>query len=399
VRIQPFSIATFSFFALVGPLQAQTFQAGNLSGDLVGKTALEWNTNPTYSSRNQLNDVFWITSLDVDSKWEFTKDNSLSFDLGAEYRDAFAHDELDSSNLHFSVFPNTRLEFLVRLSERVYLQVYDELNFYSDPTETTGVDPEGNVITDALFYERVHNTAGAFLQWELSDFDTLTAGAVRTDINSFTAAYANTELTAHTFSLNWQHLWNKRWSTQLVLSRYLNDYWEDLQNDSDGYGVSLVTTWKPSDYLTLVGDVGYQWRNFDRNGINGDRSDLSGMSWGLEAEHSVNEVFSYSLGYRDSVELGMISNYERTHSIRWATTYTGFNRSTITGRVGYEWSDDSGGFLAEEAERLDAQLSMEYQLGPSLDLNLRYGYLRKWSNRLDREYEQQIVRAELSYTF
>lgn len=377
----------------------QTFQAGRYSASLEATTGLEWNSNPTFSATSQLPDLFWTAGVSLKSKWELTKENNISFTLGADYRDAFEHNELDSRKLKYTFFPNTNFEALVRFSEVLYLHLNYEITYLTSPVDAVGVDANGNLTTEAIFYERISSNGSASLQWDLSDFDTLTFTLSRHDLDTFTRAFANTELTTHAVSANWQHLWNKGWTTQLVASQSWNDYWQDLQNDSDGQSYSLITTWKATDFLTLVGDVGYYTTKFDSNGTNGDRSDLGGVYWGIEAEHSVSETLSYSLGYRHTTSLGAVSNYKDLHTVMWAGTYSGFNRSTVTGRLGHEWVEDSGGRFAETARRFSGQLEWQFQLGPQLDLTSFYRYTRKTSDRANRGYEQHMAVTQLTYTF
>lgn len=385
--------------AAAASVSGQTVQWGPYSGSLSVGTGLEWNSNPTYSSRNQLADTFWTTSATWSSKYEFTKDSSLNFDIGTDYRDAFNHNELDYSNLSVSLRPNLKLEGLVRVTERLYINLQEQLEFRVDPVDSVGVDSQGNVVSEAIFFERSQNTASAMLQWDATTFDTFTVGLTRLDTNSFTDAYANSEVTSYILSTGWNHQWNKRWSTSVGASRDWNDYWNNIQNDSTGYGLNVGAVWTASDTLTVTGGFGWNWRNFDATGTNGDSSDLSGSSWRVEFEHSPTEVISYSFGYSQSQNLGRLANTQEVRALRWAGNYTGFNRFTITGRAGYEWLDDSGGFLADQAERFYVSTGAKMQIGPDLTAQFDVGYVRKWAEREGRDYEQFHTGVSLTYTF
>jgi outer membrane protein assembly factor BamA len=65
----------------------------------------------------------------------------------------------------------------------------------------------------------------------------------------------------------------------------------------------------------------------------------------------------------------------------------------------YEDADDSGGFINEHLHRYGGALTVGYQLTPHETLGLRYQYTQKDSDVALRDYKQNRVSIDGTYSF
>ena len=67
--------------------------------------------------------------------------------------------------------------------------------------------------------------------------------------------------------------------------------------------------------------------------------------------------------------------------------------------VFYEDADDSGGFIDEHLHRYGGAISIGYQLTPHVTLGLRYQFTEKDSNVPFRDYTQNRISFDGTYSF
>ena len=65
----------------------------------------------------------------------------------------------------------------------------------------------------------------------------------------------------------------------------------------------------------------------------------------------------------------------------------------------YEDADDSGGFIDEHLHRFGGALTVGYQLTPHVTLGARYQYTTKDSDIIFRDYDQNRVSVDGTYSF
>ena len=99
----------------------------------------------------------------------------------------------------------------------------------------------------------------------------------------------------------------------------------------------------------------------------------------------------------------MNSNYIQLNYVRHTATWNILNKTLLTTELFYEDGEESGGFLnggnGEEIRRYGGALSIGYQLTRHVTLGGRYQYTQKDSNVPFRDYRQNRVSIDGTYSF
>ena len=150
---------------------------------------------------------------------------------------------------------------------------------------------------------------------------------------------------------------------------------------------------------------GYQWIDFDRNAVDffgvlvPDQKDADDFYANILIGHRLNAVFSHSLSAGHENQLGINSNYITLNYVRYTTTWNLIRRTLLSTEFFFEDADESGGFIDEHFHRLGGAITLGYQLTPHVTLGLRYQGTSKDSDVQLRDYTQNRVSLDGTYSF
>ena len=134
-----------------------------------------------------------------------------------------------------------------------------------------------------------------------------------------------------------------------------------------------------------------------------DSGDLDDYYANIGISHRINAAFTHRLTAGHESQLGVNSNYIQLNYVRHTATWNIINRTLLTTELFYEDAQESGGLLnqgrGEEAHRYGGALSLGYQLTRHVTLGARYQYTQKDSNVPFRDYEQNRVAIDGTYSF
>jgi opacity protein-like surface antigen len=170
-----------------------------------------------------------------------------------------------------------------------------------------------------------------------------------------------------------------------------------------------------TSYLKLRIAGGYQNIDFDNIGVVNDPNDVDDYYANALLSHRVNSVLTHSLSVGHENQLGVNSNYVTLNYVRHTANWNILYHTLLSTELFYEDADTSngsgplfvpgtGGFLfnpfaAEEITRYGGALSLGYQLTQNVTLGFRYQYTHKDSNLLLRDYSQNRVSLDGTYSF
>jgi outer membrane protein assembly factor BamA len=140
-------------------------------------------------------------------------------------------------------------------------------------------------------------------------------------------------------------------------------------------------------------------RGLPRFQLFADSSEVDDFYINLLVSHRVNASFSHSLSAGREAQLGVNSNYVELKYVRHTATWNIVNRTLLATELFYEDAEESGGFLAEHLQRFGGALSVGYQLTQHVTLGARYQYTQKDSDRLFRDYRQNRISLDGTYSF
>jgi hypothetical protein len=191
-------------------------------------------------------------------------------------------------------------------------------------------------------------------------------------------------------------------------------YDQNVMNDSIGYAAGLFLETQITSNLKLRVAGGYQNIDFDNNGLINDPQSVSDYYANVMLSHRVNSAFTHSLSAGHENQLGVNSNFITLNYVRHTANWNILYHTLLSTELFYEDAQDSGGsvllppgpgvplinpFAAEHIHRFGGALSLGYQLTPHVTLGFRYQFTKKDSDLLLRDYTQNRVSVDGTYSF
>jgi Putative beta-barrel porin 2 len=178
-----------------------------------------------------------------------------------------------------------------------------------------------------------------------------------------------------------------------------NYYDQHVLNDSTDTAVGGFVETQLTSYLKLRAAAGYQWIDFDHNGTVADPHNLSDYYANVVISHRLNAVVRQSVSAGHESQLGVNSNYITLNYVRHTVSWNIIRNTLLSTEFFYEDADDSGGFINEHLHRYGGAITIGYQLTPHVTLGLRYQYTQKDSDVAGRDYKQNRVSVDGTYSF
>ena len=125
-------------------------------------------------------------------------------------------------------------------------------------------------------------------------------------------------------------------------------------------------------------------------------------------------MLTHSISAGHETQLGVNSDYTTLNFVRYTANWNILYHTLLSTEFFYEEADDSGGtllfvaqpgvllfnpFLAEHIHRYGGALTLGYQLTQHVTLGLRYQYTQKDSNLPLRDYQQNRISLDGTYSF
>jgi hypothetical protein len=200
-----------------------------------------------------------------------------------------------------------------------------------------------------------------------------------------------------------------------VEGSFVNTYYdENILNDSRTFSIGGFLETQLTSYLRLRVAGGYQTIDFDDTGLVLDFQDVDDYYANAVLSHRVNSVLTQNLAIGHENQLGVNSNYVTLNYVRHTTTWNILLHTLLSTELFYEDAEDSGGnaffplipgvpsinpFAAEHIHRYGGAITLGYQLTPHVTLGLRYQYTQKDSDQPLRDYRQNRIAFDGTYSF
>jgi len=139
--------------------------------------------------------------------------------------------------------------------------------------------------------------------------------------------------------------------------------------------------------------------NFDNNGTVDDFTDVQDYYLNLLLTHRLNSHIQQTLSAGHENQLGVNSNSIRLNYVRHTITWNIIRNTLLSTEFFFEDADESGGFIDEHLHRFGGAVTVGYQLTPHVTLGLRYQYTQKDSDVFLRDYRQNRVSFDGTYSF
>jgi hypothetical protein len=348
----------------------------------------EYNDNVNYADVGKQEDWIFTPSVNFDAIWPITQLNTLRLDLGISYALYVDHSNYDTRGI--LIAPNSQLAFDIFVGD-FRINIHDRMSEQQDPVA------EG-ALSNVANYGRFENTAGVSVLWDLNQV-LLTVGYDHYTFVSTTSAFDYLNRNAEQLSGSGTYVINPTMRVGIEATGVFTYYNQHVLNDSTTYSIGAFGETEITNNIKLRIAGGYQAINFDRNGSVGDVNDLSDYYANILVTHRLNAVISQSLSAGHESQLGVNSNYITLNYVRHTVTWNILRNTLLSTEFFFEDAEESGGFIGEHFQRLGGAATAGYQLTPHITLGLRYQHTTKDSDVALRDYNQNRVSLDGTYSF
>jgi hypothetical protein len=361
-------------------------------------------TGPILVTTQQQGDFIIRPQVNVDALWPITQLNTLKLDLGVGY--AFYMDHSNYNTNGVLVNPGSQIAFDIFVSD-FRVNLHDRFSLEQDPVAELA-------LSNVADYGRFQNTAGVSILWDLNAA-VATVGYDHYNFISTTSVFDYLDRNAEMVNGSIAFTPNSTMSVGPEAAFVYTYYDQNILNDSKTYSVGGFLETQITSNLKLRVAGGYQNINFDHTGLVNDSHNLNDYYANALLSHRVNSVLTQNISAGHETQLGINSNYIKLNYIRHTANWNILYHTLLSTELFYEDADDSGGsgplfvpapgvflfnpFVAEHIHRYGGAFSLGYQLTQHVTLGLRYQYTQKESDQLLRDYSQNRVSFDGTYSF
>lgn len=361
-------------------------------------------TGPVLVTTQRQSDFIIRPQVNINALWPITQLNTLKLDLGVGY--AFYMDHSNYNTNGVLVNPGSQIAFDIFVSD-FRINLHDRFSLEQDPVAEVA-------LSNVADYGRFQNTAGISVLWDLNAA-VATLGYDHYNFISTTSVFDYLNRNAEMVNGSIAFTPSSTMSVGLEAAFVDTYYDQNILNDSKTYSAGAFLETQITSYLKLRVAGGYQNINFDNTGLVNDPHDLHDYYANALLSHRVNSVLTQNISAGHETQLGINSNYVRLNYVRHTTNWNILYHTLLSTELFYEDADDSGGsgplflpvpgvalfnpFVAEHIHRYGGAFSLGYQLTQHVTLGLRYQYTQKDSDQPLRDYSQNRVSVDGTYSF
>lgn len=374
----------------------------NLAED--GSFTFLTSTGPITLTTESQSDWILRPSVNLNALWPITQLNTLKFDIGLGY--AFYMDNSDYNTNGLLIAPGSQLAFDIFVGD-FRINIHDRFSLEQDPISEVS-------LSNVADYGRFQNLIGVSVLWDLNQA-VVTLGYDHYTFIATNDDFEYLDRNADIFSGSIGFTPNSIMTVGLEGSFVTTYYDMNVLNDSNTYSIGAFLETQVTNNVKFRVAGGFQSINFDNTGLVNDPNDLEDWYANALLSHRINAQLTHSLALGHETQLGVNSNYVQLNYIRHTANWNIFYKTLLTTELFYEDADDSGGFgplftplpgvpifnpfVAEHIHRYGGAITLGYQLTPHVTLGLRYQYTQKDSDQPLRDYRQNRIAFDGTYSF
>ena len=352
----------------------------------------EYNDNINLAEVNEQSDFILRPQVNLDAIWPITQLNTLRVDIGLGYAFYLDHSNYNTNGVLLA--PGSQLAFDIFVGD-FRINIHDRFLLQQDPIAELA-------LSNVADYGRFENTAGVSVLWDLNKI-LLTVGYDHYTYISTTSIFDYLNRNAEELSGSMSFAVNSTTNIGVEGSFVYNYYDQHVLNDSRAYTAGVFGETQITNNLRVRVAGGYQWIEFDNTGVVStlfaDRHDLSDFYANILIAHRINAQIRQTLAAGHEGQLGVNSNFIQLNYVRHTVTWNIIRNTLLSTEVFFEDADDSGGFINEHLQRFGGAITIGYQLTPHITLGARYQYTQKDSDVFLRDYKQNRVSIDGTYSF
>ncbi|MEY2527564.1 MAG: hypothetical protein QOE73_2335 [Verrucomicrobiota bacterium] len=359
---------------------------------------VEYNDNINLSETNEQDDVILRPQVNFDAIWPITQLNTLRMDIGLGYAWYLDHSNANTNGV--LIAPGSQLAFDIFVGD-FRINIHERPSLQQDPVAELA-------LSNVVDYGRFENVAGVSVLWDLNKA-LLTIGYDHYTYISTTSAFDYLNRNAEELSGSMSFAVASTTNIGVEGTWVYTYYDQNFLNDSHTYTAGAFVETQITNNLRLRVAGGYQWIDFDHNFVNlnffgflipfQDKKDLGDYYANILISHRINSTLKQTLSAGHESQLGVNSNYITLNYIRHTVSWNIIRNTLLSTEFFYEDADDSGGFIDEHLHRFGGALTVGYQLTPHVTLGGRYQYTQKDSDVMLRDYKQNRISIDGTYSF
>jgi hypothetical protein len=359
-------------------------------------------------SADSQDDVIVTPNLTLDMIWPVTQLNTLRLDLGIGY--SFYLDHSKDNTDYILVAPKSQIAFDIFVGD-FRINLHDRMQLQQDPIQ------EGS-LSGVRDYGRFENTAGVSVLWDLNKV-LLQLGYDHYNFVSTTDQFDYLNRNSEILNGSAAFIVNPTITVGAEGNAVFTRFDQSVLNDSKDYSVGGFVEVELTNNLKVRAAGGYQWIDFDHNVVNfnfgpfniavPDHKDLKDYYVNGLIGHRINATLSQSVSAGHENQLGINSNYITLNYVRHTLTWNLIRNTLLSTEFFFEDAKESGGFAGfftpvplgtpEHFHRIGGAITLGYQLTPHVTLGVRYQGTSKDSNLLLRDYNQNRISVDGTYSF
>jgi len=357
---------------------------------------------------NSQDDVIVTPNLTLDAIWPVTQLNTLRLDLGIGY--AFYLDHSSNDTDYILIAPKSQIAFDIFVSD-FRINIHDRMQLQQDPIQ------EG-ALSNVVNYGRFENTAGLSVLWDLNKL-LLQVGYDHYNFVSTTNRFDYLNRNSEIVQGSAAFIVNPTITVGAEGNAVFTRYDQSILNDNKDYSVGGFVELALTNNLKVRAAGGYQWIDFDHNFVTfafgpftflvPDQKDLQDYYANGLISHRINAQLSQTVSAGHENQLGINSNYITLNYVRHTLTWNLIRNTLLSTEFFFEDAEESGGFAGvfspvplgtgEHFHRIGGAITLGYQLTPHVTLGVRYQGTSKDSNLLLRDYNQNRISVDGTYSF
>ncbi len=350
-----------------------------------GQAGTELNDNVTYSKANPQEDLIFRAGLNTAVYWPVTEKQTLSFSVGIGYLKYLKTTQLD----RLYITPDSALAFQMYAGDFTF-DVHNRFTINESVTQSPSVSGTGD-------FSQLRNSLGTGVDWNLNKL-IFSFGYDHEIVASTSGTFKYADLTSELFILRGGLQLNESTQAGLEAGGGLTSYDQQVLNDSTHFIVGPFYQAQITEYISGKVSGGFVKYSFTRNGTAADLDDVSGFYADVSLSHRLNQYFTQTLSGGRQFQPGITANLLDLYSVRYLANWNVSENVTLFTPLFYEQGKQLGG-VVEKFDRYGTGLSAGYKLTPKLMARVAYDFLVRISDVRSREYTQNRLAFDVTYTY
>ena len=368
-----------------------TVKAGDFRLLVVPSLGLDWNDNINLSRDNAVSDFILRPLVALNANYPLGAYNLLNLSIDFGYDKYLNHDEYSSWRLD----SGSELSFDVYVKD-FWFNFHDRFQYSQDPAQESAVAGNGSGS-----YGTFENTAGLSGTWDLEDI-VLTLGYDHQNVMSLSSQFNQINHAAELVDARAGLQFNPRLTVGVEGTASFTTYDQAVLNDNQVYSAGIYGDWRPGSYFSVQPHFGYTIFKSGQTSSSVQGGDLSSWYASLTLAHQITDFLSYSLNAGHEIRPGVQSGAIEDSYVRPNINWNVIKDVTLQTSFSYEHGTVGGGQQASLTEKnydwYGGGLSLSYSPMKKVTISANYRLTLRSSDVASREYAQNMVGLQISYT-